>query len=177
MEPRFLVDINVGRLAKWLRILGYDTILVRDVEDHRLLERAQQEGRIVVSKDRHLLWYRSVTTGQVAFVLITSDHVGEQLAQVVAQLALEPSKGLSRCVQCNTRLQPMEKEQVRDRVSPFVYRAHQHFLGCSTCGRIYWPGTHWRRMRRELSRLSVPLGNRGPEPVIEAPYFSERTGA
>jgi len=150
MEPKFVVDVNVGRLAKWLRAMGYDALFVRDIDDGGLVRRAQREGRIILTKDRHLLERRVVTSGQVRAVLVRGDHFVEQLRQVVAQLDLDAANGFTRCIECNMVINDLDKEEVRDRVPPYVFQTQDEFKECPGCGKVYWQGTHWRNMKREL---------------------------
>ena len=152
MEPKFVVDVNVGRLAKWLRAMGYDALFVRDIDDGGLVRIAQREGRIILTKDRHLLERRVVTSGQVRAVLVRGDHFVEQLQQVVAQLDLDATNDFSRCIECNMAIKNREKEEVRDRVPPYVFQTQDEFKECPGCGKVYWRGTHWRNMKRELAR-------------------------
>ena len=154
MEPRFLVDINVGRLAKWLRALGYDATISPGLDDSGLVRKALAEGRTLLTKDTHLVRRGSIVRGVLRALLIRDDEVGEQLRQVVAELKLDiPGKSFSRCLRCNVDLEPAPREQVQERVPPYVYRNQQSFTRCPACQRIYWPGTHWRNMMAELARI------------------------
>ena len=151
MDYRFIADTNVGKLAKWLRILGYDTLFLNPVEDDELLEVARLEDRVLVTRDRALVARRMVRRGLVRALLVHSDQWQEQLRQVVQGLGLElPAEGFSRCLRCNVALVPQEREQVRDRVPPYVFSTQQVFQGCPQCGRIYWRGTHWEHVREAL---------------------------
>ena len=150
MEPRFAVDVNVGRLAKWLRVIGYDAIFVPDVDDTELLRIAGEQSRIVLTRDRYIMERRSVRTGQVKAVLVQSDDFREQMQQVTEILRLGFQNGFSLCIECNVALEGIGKQSVRDRVPPFVYSTQDQFLVCPACQKLYWRGTHWRNMRREL---------------------------
>ena len=159
MAPRFLVDINVGRLAKWLRALGYDTATSPSVDDDGLLRHALAEGRILLTKDARLVRRGIIARGTLRALLVRDDDVWAQLRQVVRELGLEAeAQEFSRCMRCNTRLAPIPPEEVRDRVPPYVYQHQESFTTCPVCRRIYWPGTHWRNMRAELARI----GGDGP---------------
>lgn len=152
-EPRFLVDLNVGRLAKWLRVLGYDARFAPNLDDGGLVEEARREGRVLLTRDRRLLHRRAVASGEVKALLLESEDPWDQLRQVVQALALHHPRLFSRCLVCNTPLAPAEPREVQDLVPPYVLRRHRRFLRCPSCGRAYWPGTHWRNMQAELARL------------------------
>ena len=151
MEPKFLVDVNVGRLAKWLRIMGYDTLYIPDVDDTELLRVARAEGRTVLTRDRYVMQRRVVSTGQVKAVLVQSDDFREQMREVSETLGLGADNGFSLCIECNVALEEIKKELVRDLVPPFVFGTQDQFLVCSACRKLYWRGTHWRNMRAELT--------------------------
>ena len=151
MEPRFVVDVNLGRLAKWLRVMGYDSVFIPDVEDGELLRVAREQGRIALTRDRYIVERRVVTTGQVRAVLVTSDDFRAQMRQLTETLGLTFENGFSLCIECNEALQSIGKESVRDRVPPFVFSTQEQFYQCPGCGKLYWRGTHWRNMHAELA--------------------------
>ena len=154
MAPRFVVDVNVGRLAKWLRVMGYDSLFIPDADDGELLRIAREQNRTVVTKDRYILERRLVTAGHVRVVLVASDDFREQIRQVAETLGLDLRNGFSLCIECNKPLRSIDKERVSDRVPPFVFTTQQHFYECPNCGKLYWRGTHWRNMRAELAGLT-----------------------
>jgi uncharacterized protein with PIN domain len=139
--PTFIADAMLGRLATWLRILGYDTEYFRG-DDAALLVRARSEGRIVLTRDRALVGRREVPR----HLFIESDHVAAQVRQVIAALRLRPGAPTRRCVRCNAVLVPRDKADVLGRVPEYVGTRHEAFWGCPACGRIYWAGSHRRRM-------------------------------
>ena len=151
MRPRFLVDVNVGRLAKWLRVMGYDARYVPDAEDGELLRLAHREGRIVVTRDARLLERRAVSRGLVRAVLVHSDDFRLQMRQLTQELGLDFQGGFSMCIECNAPLEPLEREAVRGRVPPYVFQTQESFYRCSRCQKVYWKGTHWNNMLRELA--------------------------
>ena len=118
MAPRFLVDINVGRLAKWLRALGYDAATSPSVDDAELLRHALAEDRMLLTKDARLMRRGIIARGTLRALLVRDDDVWAQLRQVVRELGLEAEEQeFSRCLRCNARLEPVPAEEVRDRVS------------------------------------------------------------
>ena len=154
MRPKFIVDLNVGRLAKWLRIMGYDTLFINGLEDDELVRIALKEERILLTKDNGILRRGVVSSGKIKAFLIESDHVKEQLRQVVQTLNLErDSNPFSRCLECNQPLIPRQKEEVKDLVPPYVFRTQDQYMECPDCHRMYWRGTDWQRMTQEIEEL------------------------
>ena len=153
MEPKFIVDLNVGRLAKWLRVLGYDALFVPDADDDQLIRIADDEDRTILTKDSFIMQRRVVTSGQVKALLITSDYRQTQLRQVIQALGLKDDHQFSRCIECNVPLRDVAKEDVKDFVPPFVYSTQEEFMKCPRCDKVYWKGTHWTNMRQELAQV------------------------
>ena len=148
--PRFIVDRMVGRLATWLRLLGYDTVSAGRLEDAQIARLAQQDDRIVLTRDRELARRKSIRT-----LLIDSEEIDEQLAQVVRAYGLALRGAAPRCGLCNGVLAALPKEQAAGQVPPYVSQTQERFLHCSSCGRIYWRGTHWQRMQERLALLAA----------------------
>ncbi len=145
------MDLNVGRLVKWLRVMGYDALFVPEADDGELLRLAGEEGRIVITRDRNIMQRRGVTSGRVKALLVTSDDFRRQMQQVIEVLGLGVQNSFSLCVECNVPLRYIEKHLVKERVPQFVYGTQSHFYVCPTCDKLYWRGTHWRNMHRELA--------------------------
>jgi uncharacterized protein len=147
--PRFVADGHLGRLARYLRILGFDCWYERDAADDRLAGVAAEENRILLTRDRGLL-KRSIV--RLGYLPRTDDAVG-QLGEVSARYSL-PSRArpFSRCVRCNGLLRPVERSAVLERLAdqPRTLRYFDSFSECSNCGSIYWPGSHYERMSRFL---------------------------
>lgn len=149
---RFIVDNNVGRLARWLRALGYDTVFINPIEDGELVAIAQREGRTILTKDTGILRRRLIASGEVPALYIEGDDWRRQLGQVVRELGLERQPRFTRCVECNTPLEERTREEARRHVPPYVYRTQPDFLYCPSCRRWYWKGTHWQRMHDKVAR-------------------------
>ena len=152
MEQRFIVDLNVGRLAKWLRIMGYDTLFPEESGDNALVRTALREGRVLVTRDSGIARRRAARLGQVRVVHIKDDDLKGQLRQLVLELKLDLIGEFSRCLCCNRPLEPKAKGDVAPRLPPYVLRTHSEFMECPECLRVYWRGTHWSNMRAELKR-------------------------
>ena len=153
MRPRFLADCNVGRLARWLRALGYDASYHPRIGDAELVREAAAESRVLLTRDRDLTKRKVIQTGLVRAILIRDDEVTDQLRQVFAELGLELKEALTRCIECNSELQPREPAVVADRVPAYVRSTQTRYSECPNCSRIYWAGTHWQRMRAVLADL------------------------
>ena len=151
---KFIADSNVGRLARWLRIAGFDTLFVKGIDDNRLVRIALDEGRVLLTRDNQILRRRLVTSGRLKVILIEDDEVKAQLRQVLTALNLAGQlRPFSLCVECNEPLVPREREEVEELVPPYVFRTQTQYMQCPGCLRIYWRGTHWERMSRELEGI------------------------
>jgi hypothetical protein len=167
MSLRFIVDVNVGKLAKWLRIMGYDALFINGIDDDELIRIAIDEGRILLTKDTGILRRRVVYSGELKLVLIRDDDIKGQLRQVIQTLNLNCElKPFSRCIECNEPLLPRSREEVRDLVPPYVYKTQTQYMQCPSCHRIYWRGTHWQRMKSELEKL---IGDSPKEQRADSP--------
>jgi len=152
---RFIVDSNAGKLAKWLRISGFDTLFMRDIDDNRLIRIALDQNRALLTKDTHILKRRVVTGGRLKVVLIEHDGVKAQLSQVLSTLNLAGQLNpFSICIECNEPLVRRDKKDVEQLVPPYVFETQNQFMQCPGCLRVYWKGTHWERMRGELERIA-----------------------
>lgn len=155
MEIKFIVDSNAGKLARWLRMMGYDVLFFNHIGDAQLVDIALKEERMVLTKDTQLIRRRVVTNGQVKVILIQSDDPKEQLHQIVNELKLDCRlRQFTRCLECNQKLLPKSKEEVKELVPPYVFRTQTQYMQCPSCLRVYWRGTHWQRMKRELEGLA-----------------------
>ena len=134
---RLLADCMLGRLTKWLRLLGYDTAYENDATDHQLARRARSEGRVLLTRDRELAARRGLKT-----VLIHSENLEEQVGEVREALGPPPDASLSRCSVCNGSLEDIPPDEIADRVPPYVLKTHSEFRRCTKCGRVYWSGSH-----------------------------------
>jgi hypothetical protein len=161
VRPKFIVDANVGKLAKWLRILGYDAVFINGLSDDELIRIAINEGRVLLTKDTGIFRRGVVYSGELKLILINDDEVKEQLLQVVQALNLDVFEPFSLCLECNQPLVPRDKEEIRDSVPPYVFQTQNQYMQCPSCHRIYWRGTHWQRMREELEKLIEKRGSYG----------------
>lgn len=148
---RFIADVMLGKLARWLRILGYDVSYDPYADDETLVARALSEGRILLTKDRRLVerWRRKLRLN--GYLLITSNDWRHQLKETVNHFGLDiHSKRMTRCPDCNGLLEEVPKDSVRYKVPFFVFNAHDRFVRCPQCGKIYWAGSHYEHMNSVL---------------------------
>jgi len=144
----------VGKLVKWLRMMGYDTLFFNGEDDSRMIATALIENRVILTRDTHIMERRLVTTGRLKAILIGYEIPELQIKQVIETLNLDIHfKPFSICLECNQPLVERGKEQVRERVPPYVFQTQQQYVECPACHRIYWRGTHWRAMTRKLERF------------------------
>ena len=153
--PKFIVDQNVGKLARWLRMMGYDTAYFDGENDSYLVRQALFEGRIILTKDAEIMKRRVVTTGHIKAILVTGDEPEEQMRQVITALELDCyHQPFTLCLECNESLEERSKEEVRERVPPYVFKTRDQYMECPACHRIYWRGTHWEAMLRRLEQFT-----------------------
>lgn len=149
-EMRFALDVHLGRLARFLRMFGFDSLYGNSLDDEQLAHIAGLEKRIVLTRDRGLLKRRSVTHGYLVRSLIPRD----QLSEVVRRFDLAPRIVLgARCVACNVVLTPVSREEVLPRLPPAVAREYSDFSACPSCQRVFWRGSHWQRMTELAASL------------------------
>ena len=149
--PKFIVDRNVGKLTGWLRLMGYDTRFFDGDDDGELVAIAKTEGRVILSRDTHIMERRLITSGQIKAVLIDSDQPRRQIRQVIDTLGLDSRfKPFSLCLECNQPLVERAKDELKELVPPYVFKTQQQFRQCPACQRIYWRGTHWQAMTKKL---------------------------
>jgi uncharacterized protein with PIN domain len=147
---RFVADAHLGGLAHMLRMLGFDTLYDNHFHDDEIVAICEQDGRIVLTRDRELLKRRTVTHGCFVHALKSE----QQLREIVERLDLARSaKPFTLCLHCNAPLHPVDKASVYDRLPPRVQENYERFSTCDVCGRVFWEGSHWRNMRRVMDGL------------------------
>jgi uncharacterized protein with PIN domain/sulfur carrier protein ThiS len=152
-ETRFFADAHLGGLARLLRLLGFDTLYDNGLHDAEVEQLARAGGRIVLTRDRELLKRRGITHG----CYVHAPKPQAQLREVFDRLELaRNARPFTRCLACNGELAPVTGEALLAGLPPSVRERHTRFAGCAQCGRIYWEGSHWRRMREIVERLLEP---------------------
>ena len=151
---KFIADNNVGKLAKWLRMMGYDTLFFTGDDDWQMVRTALAEDRVILTRDTQVMKMGVVTSGRVRAILIESDEPRRQVRQVVETLDLDCQyKPFTVCLECNEPLVDRSKQQVKDRVPPYVFKTQNQFMECPACHRIYWRATHWQAMTGKIREL------------------------
>jgi uncharacterized protein with PIN domain len=148
--PRFAADVMLGRLAKWLRIAGFDVLYSNRFTDDELVSLSSSEGRILLSRDTRLLIRRAVRL----FIFLESEDIVEQIRQIFRITGTTALNALlTRCLACNEVLSEIARHEARDRVPPFVFQTQEKFKVCPQCRKIYWAGTHRQSILRILEKL------------------------
>ena len=149
-QPRFVVDVGLGRLAGLLRMLGLDALWRNDAKDAELARLSSSERRILLTRDLGLLKRSEVVHGYFP----RATDPSHQLVEVTRRYRLaERMQPFTRCLACNTPLQPAALAEVRERVPPRIAASFEHFTACPKCERVFWPGSHHARMERVVQRL------------------------
>ncbi|MGD8540238.1 MAG: Mut7-C RNAse domain-containing protein [Candidatus Aminicenantes bacterium] len=144
---KFVVDCMLGKLAKWLKILGFDAVFFSKIEDNALLEIAKRESRILLTRDTGLI----ERAKKAKSLFIESETWRTQVEQVLDEFDLWPDvKPNSRCIECNVRIKDLPREKARNLVTPFVFKNADTFALCPDCGRVFWRGTHLKDMESKI---------------------------
>ena len=152
-EIRFVLDTHLGKLAAYLRMLGFDSLYRNDCQDAELARISADQHRTLLSRDRGLLKRSMVTHGY----LVRETEPAKQLVEVVERFDLSTwFAPFQRCLHCNEPLRPVAKELVNDRLPPDTRQRYDQFHLCPECGRIYWKGSHYQRMKALIERMFIP---------------------
>jgi uncharacterized protein with PIN domain/sulfur carrier protein ThiS len=150
-EPRFVLDVHLGKLAAYLRMLGFDTAYRNCFSDEELVNISVRERRILLTRDRGVLKHSAVTHG---YWLRETDS-RKQAAEIVRRFDLLGSiQPFTRCMACNGMLDPVEKDQIRDLLPPRTAELYNEFRRCAQCGRVYWKGSHYVKMQRWIEQIA-----------------------
>ncbi|OGS17724.1 MAG: hypothetical protein A2219_02365 [Elusimicrobia bacterium RIFOXYA2_FULL_50_26] len=153
-QPRFIADFMLGRLARWLRILGYDAKYVTEKNRFNSILESLRESRIILTRDHHL------NVNGLEVIRIRNTHFGQQLLQLTRETGLVVSRKqlLSRCALCNTATKTItNKEEIRSLVPQYVYETKDEFSQCPCCRRIYWRGSHLALLLSDLEKYGIKV--------------------
>lgn len=148
-EIKFITTQELGKLAKWLRILGYDCVYYDRKAAPDLIVQVLRDGRVLLTRSDSFAKYKGIQT-----LIIKHDHVEEQAEQVVQalSLAVAEKKIFTRCVECNAPLKDAPKDGVRRKIPEYVFRTQEKFKICPDCDKIFWKGTHWDMVGKWLEK-------------------------
>jgi uncharacterized protein with PIN domain len=152
-DPRFVVDANLGQLARYLRLLGFDATYRNNFTDAEVAQIASREKRIVLTRDRALLRHKVITHGYFVRAVKPREQVREILARLDLYGALRP---FTRCLLCNGELEAVDKEAVLHQLEPKTKKFYDRFRRCKACGQAYWKGSHFNRMEKLCEYFSTP---------------------
>ncbi len=146
----------LGSLARWLRILGFDTAYDNRIEDDEVVRVCLEQDRFLLTRDRRLVKRRLLRTRSL---LVAGDDLPGQIRQVLGEMQVTPTAGrlLTRCPVCNSRLIDTAPEEIEDSVPPYVYKTQKLFKECPSCARVFWGGTHRERIRERLKRWRIEI--------------------
>jgi uncharacterized protein with PIN domain/sulfur carrier protein ThiS len=148
---RFVLDAHLGKLAKYLRMLGFDSLYRNDIGDDDIIELAIKEHRIILTRDKLLLRSARITHGY--YVRATEKH--EQLREVVQKFDLYSQfKSFTRCMTCNTELVPKNRQEISHMIQPDILNHFDEFFFCPACRKVYWKGSHFKRMESFIRHLT-----------------------
>jgi hypothetical protein len=147
---RFIADGMLGKLTRWLRMLGQDVKYSRSLRDEQLIKTAKAENRILLTRDLKL--YQQARKRGVNTTLVKDATEAEKLASLAEQfdIKLEIDVTVSRCPKCNSPIKPISKNKIKDRILAATSTYYNKFWECSCCGQIYWQGSHWKRIEKTL---------------------------
>lgn len=148
---RFILDAHLGKLAKYLRMLGFDSLYRNDFDDEDIIELAARENRIILTRDKPLLKSKRITHGY--YIRTTDTH--QQIREVVQKFDLYSQfKSFTRCMTCNTELVPKKKQEIMHIIQPDTLQNFNEFFFCPTCRKVYWKGSHFKRMESFIRNLT-----------------------
>jgi len=149
-ELRFILDVHLGKLARYLRMLGYDSYYRNDLEDREIVIISGESNRIILTRDLQLLKHKTVTHGY--YIRATDPH--EQIKEVACRFNLDLTrKPFSICMECNGQLKPVDKSEIDDRLEPGTRKYFNEFYICDSCEKIYWAGSHLEKMKEMIRSL------------------------
>lgn len=148
---KFLASRELGRLAKWLRILGFDAEYFREDNKSSFIITALREDRVVLTRNKVLLKDKALNS-----IFIKSEILGEQLKQVLTdfKISFDDCRLFTRCILCNNELIKIDKNTLASKIPKYVYETQEEFCQCPKCNRIYWQGTHWGNVQEVLAKVS-----------------------
>ncbi len=150
---KFIADNMVGKLAKYLRVAGYDVKYPKNLSDNKIIDIAESENRLILTRDSNLITRKKIKKDDIQFLFIESQEITRQLKQVKEELSLNIYPAFKRCIICNNELHNVDKRDVRGKVPDYVYKTKNNFFFCKKCNKIYWKGSHYKAMKQLLEKI------------------------
>ena len=145
-NPRFICDFMLARLSKWMRLLGFDTAYYRNTNGKTIIYHSRKEGRTILTRSKILKKKYDDT------MLIESEHLMDQLKQVTKSAKIKTP--FARCPVCNIEIKEVKKQIVKEDVPAYVFEIHNEFKKCPQCGRVFWKGTHYKRIKKVINEIN-----------------------
>jgi uncharacterized protein with PIN domain len=149
LKPKFLLDENLNRLARWLRMLGYDAAVYESVSIHNKVRLAKKERRIYLTRSKKTAKLKE----EFSRFLIRADDHQHQLGELRQFLKFNDDFIFTRCINCNRKLEKISKEKIKEIILPNIYKTFNEFNICRKCGKVYWKGSHYASMKRQLKNM------------------------
>jgi len=142
-NPKFIADVHLGKLARYLRMMGFDVIYNNNFKDHEIVKLSLKERRAILTRDRGILKRSEVTHGY----WLRSTKIKEQVVEILNRFSLKNIiNEFSRCLECNSALNSVSKEEIINLLPPKVIQSQEEFYRCAACNKLFWKGTHYQRM-------------------------------
>jgi uncharacterized protein with PIN domain len=150
---KFIADIMVGKLARYMRMAGYDVMYINNASDDQIIKIARETDRIILTRDSLMLARREFKKGIIKYLYIKEDKLENQLDQIKLDLKVSLKPNLVRCIECNEKLIKVKKEDVKNKIPPYVYKTQKNFLYCKNCDKYYWRGTHYQNIKNTFLNI------------------------
>ena len=150
---KFIADIMLGKLARYLRMAGNDVLYINNIDDNEILRIAKAQSRIVLTRDNLMLQRKECKNKIISSLFIKDGNLLEQLRQVKNDLNINLAPLLVRCLKCNSMLEKMERRDIEGKVPPYVFKTQENFLYCAVCSKYYWRGTHYDTICRTFKLI------------------------
>ena len=153
-DTSFIATGELGKLAKWIRVLGYDCVYHGRGKESDLIMRALRDRRVLLTRTGRLTRYRGLRV-----IVVRKDNVEDRIEQVVEELGLpvDAEELFRRCVKCNSVLSDVKKRDLKGKVPEYVFDTQNEFRQCPQCGKIFWKGTHWDNVERKFKQLRAKV--------------------
>lgn len=143
----------VGKLARYMRMAGYDVMYINTASDDQIIKIARETDRIILTRDSLMLARREFKKGIIKYLYIKEDKLENQLDQIKLDLKVSLKPNLIRCIECNEKLIKVKKEDVKNKIPPYVYKTQKNFLYCKNCDKYYWRGTHYQNIKNTFLNI------------------------